>query len=104
MLQITKARNGSEIEVRPGETFELELPENPTTGYRWHLLSADGSVYKLQDDSFQPSGGTAYGGGGIRRWRFQAVQEGAAPLEVEYRRSWEKQAAEIFKITVRVRG
>jgi inhibitor of cysteine peptidase len=101
MLQISKNQSGSEVQVRRGEAFEIHLPENPTTGYRWHLRSSGSPVLDVQDDSFEASGALC-GGGGVRSWRFLPVQEGAKNLEMEYRRSWEKQAAETFTVTVRV--
>lgn len=103
MLRITKETSPGELAVKPGEPFEIEFPENPTTGHRWHLRSSDESVLELQDDSFQPAGGSACGAGGVRRWRFRAAQEGATTLDLQYRRSWEKQPAQSAQITVRVR-
>ena len=102
MLQINKDQTGGELEIERGESFEVELPENPTTGYRWHPRSSGAPLLELEDDSFHASGGL-YGAGGLRRWRFRAVQEGSADLELEYRRSWEARAAESFKVAVRVR-
>ncbi len=104
MRHVTKEQCGGEIEVKLGETIEIEFPENPTTGYRWQIHSSGGSVLELQDDSYQMSGQLTCGGGGIRRWCFRAVQEGAGEIEIEYRRSWEKQPAEICRIAVRVRS
>src|SRR5271163_1999648 len=98
MLQITKDRSGSNVEVKLGESFEVELSENPTTGYRWQLLSTGGSVIEPEDDSYQPLGGNSPGGGGIRRWRFRTLKEGVVDVEMEYRRSWEKQPAQTFRV------
>jgi predicted secreted protein len=30
---------GQTIELRPGETAEIQLKENPSTGYRWSVAS-----------------------------------------------------------------
>jgi inhibitor of cysteine peptidase len=102
MLRITKDSSPREIAVRPGDTFEIEFPENPTTGYRWHLSSSNEPVLELQDDSFQPAGGTACGAGGLRRWRFQATQAGSTTLDLQYRRPWEQQPAQTTQIAVHV--
>jgi inhibitor of cysteine peptidase len=101
MLQITKDRSGGEVDVKLGESFEIELPENRTTGHRWHLRSSGGPVVEPQDDSFQAPARPP-GAAGVRRWLFRAVTAGSADLEMEYRRPWEKRAVETFRITVRV--
>jgi len=102
MLQFTKDQSGGAFEMKVGETFEVQLPENPTTGYRWYLRTSGGSCLELADDSFQPSGGTTCGAGGMRRWRFCAVRAGSADIEMVHRRSWEKGPAEAFSLTIRV--
>jgi predicted secreted protein len=58
---------------------------------------------ELQEETFERSG-EAPGAGGIRRWRFRAVRNGAAPLELERRRSWEREAVETFKVTIRTKA
>jgi inhibitor of cysteine peptidase len=102
MLQVTKDQNGGAIEVALGESFEIQLPENPTTGYRWHLRSSGEPVLEVQDDSFQTAAAPP-GAGGVRRWRFRAGQEGTADLEIEYKRSWEQGRADTFRLSVRVK-
>jgi inhibitor of cysteine peptidase len=102
MLQIDKALNGGEVEVGLGESFEVRLPENPTTGYRWRQRSSGEPAVALQADSFHPAG-EGVGAGGTRDWQFRAVHEGVARLQLEYRRGWESHAAETFTVTVRVR-
>src|SRR3954467_15716513 len=102
MVQINKDQNGGAVEVVLSESFELQLPENRTTGYRWHLRSSGEPVLEVQDDSFQTAAGPP-GAGGVRRWRFRAGQEGTADLEIDYQRSWEKRAAETFRLRVRVK-
>jgi inhibitor of cysteine peptidase len=102
MLQVNKDQNGDAVEVAPGESFEIQLPENPTTGYRWHIRSPGEPVLEVQDDSFQASA-IVPGAGGVRCWRFRAAQEGTADLEMDYKRSWEKGRADSFRIHVRVK-
>jgi len=94
--------NGGQVEILLGDSFEVQLAENPTTGYRWLLHSTQGRTIEIQEDSFQARGG-AIGAGGIRRWRFRASETGPADLEFEYRKSWEKKAVETFKVAVRVK-
>jgi inhibitor of cysteine peptidase len=100
MRELDKAQSGGELLVRVGETLELKLPENPTKGYRWQLSSSGSPVLYLVEDDFTPTG-TAVGTGGMRHWTFRVEQAGAAQLELELRRSWERQAMDTFGITIR---
>jgi inhibitor of cysteine peptidase len=103
MITISYADNGGKAEARVGESFEVQLPENPTTGYRWQLHLPVGPVLEVAEDSFAGSQG-AYGIGGLRCWRFRALQEGAFLLEIEHRRSWETEPVDMFKVTVKVKA
>ena len=101
MLHVTKEHNGTTVELHVGDPLQIELAENPTTGYRWQLPLPATPLLELQNDSFEvPT--TACGAGGLRRWRFLAAQAGTAKIEMEHRRSWEKSAVEKFTLTVEV--
>jgi inhibitor of cysteine peptidase len=101
VLTVDMAQNGDDLEMGIGESLELRLPENPTTGYRWQTDSAGKPALELEEESFEPSL-EAYGASGIRRWRFRSVQKGVAHLKMDRRRSWERQAVETFTVTIRI--
>jgi len=101
MQPIGYAMNGRDVVVSVGESFEIELSENPTTGYRWQMSATGPSAVELETDKFEPST-EAIGAGGTRRWTFLAVREGNDHLEFEYRRSWERKATELFRIAIQV--
>jgi inhibitor of cysteine peptidase len=103
MLQIEESQGGGEVEVGLGESFELRLPENPTTGYRWEVRSPGKPAVEIEKDSFQGAGGPP-GAGGHHCWFFRAAQPGVAHLELDYRRGWEKSQSRTFRVTVRVKG
>ncbi|HLK84772.1 MAG TPA: protease inhibitor I42 family protein [Xanthobacteraceae bacterium] len=103
MREITKADSGREFAVGVGDTFELRLPENPTTGYRWEPCSTTGPTLELAECSFAVSS-EALGAGGVRRWIFRAALAGVVRLEFEQRRSWQRQAVDRFDVTVRVQS
>lgn len=103
MLEIDATRNGEKLEVTVGESIELRLSENPTTGYRWYLDLPDGSALKCERDLFEPTQ-QAPGAPGVHRWQLSAVEEGVARVELHRRRSWERGAVETFGITVRVKA
>jgi inhibitor of cysteine peptidase len=102
MLEINHAQNGSSVEVPVGESLRVQLRENPTTGYRWQLSKPGEPALKMEEDTFEAGQGA--GAGGTRRWQFQVVHTGTAPLEIVLKRSWEPQPVETFKITVVARA
>jgi inhibitor of cysteine peptidase len=103
MLEVNEAHNGSELEMGVGESLELRISENPTTGYRWQVQSPGNPVLHLMQESYEPAR-EGYGSGGVRCWVFRSVLAGIAHLELERRRSWERQAVETFKVTIRVQA
>ncbi len=102
MLYLDESYNEREIELRVGEEFEIRLPENPTTGFRWSLVSNGEPVCVLQSDFFEPSDRTP-GRGGSHYWRFQAAQVGLGNIDLVYRRSFEQQETPARRFTLHVR-
>ena len=102
MLYLDETYNEREIELRVGEEFEIRLPENPTTGFRWRLVSNGEPVCVLQSDFFEPSDSTP-GRGGSHSWRFQAAQVGLGNIDLVYQRSFEQEETPARRFTLRVR-
>jgi inhibitor of cysteine peptidase len=102
MLVIDHTQNNGSAEVVAGDSFRLQLGENPTTGYRWHMQKDGAPALRTVEDSFEVSPG-AVGGGGIRYWIFAAEQPGAAALSIELRRGWQPQPARTFSIVISVK-
>ena len=85
-----------------GQSLEIRLEENPTSGYRWHVVQAGEPVCKTVSDSFAPGIG-APGQPGVHRWTFQTVAAGTASIRLIYRRAWEtNEAARTFTLDLRV--
>lgn len=103
MLVIDQTRNNNAIEISVGETFRVQLSENPTTGYRWHLQTDGAPALRLVQDSFEASR-SAPGGGGLRCWSFAADHPGSIELRMELRRSWQPQPVNSFGVTVSVKA
>jgi inhibitor of cysteine peptidase len=102
MLCIEKKDDGGEFELKLGESFEIRLPENPTTGYRWRSGPSVPAQLEVVDEGYDASG-AAMGGGGVHHWRLRAVREGQAAVELEYRRSWENRPVDTFRMTLNVK-
>jgi inhibitor of cysteine peptidase len=99
---LTSADNGQMVSFPQGASGELRLPESPTTGYRWTLESAPPNL-TLGEGEFTPVQPTP-GGGGERRWPFQARSHGVATLALKRWRDWEGEASVIerFQVTLRI--
>ena len=101
MLVINESKNNSAVEISAGDSLRVQLPENPTTGYRWHLQANGAPMLRLVQDSFETAG-NAPGSGGSRYWKFDADHPGSAELRMELRRSWQPQPVNSFAVTVTV--
>jgi inhibitor of cysteine peptidase len=95
--------NGRTIDVTVGQTIEVRLPENPTTGFSWQLTSDGGPACTMTGDQFIAPAGPP-GKGGDHTWNFKAVRPGECDIELGYRRRWESSAtaSRTFKIHVKV--
>jgi inhibitor of cysteine peptidase len=100
---ITAADVGQPIHLRVGEEFVLNLRSNPSTGYSWFLTDTKNPVLISLGKPTYTHGPSMPGAGGIQSWNFRAVERGAQPLKLEYRRPWEKKVAgktAIFQVIV----
>jgi predicted secreted protein len=80
--------------VTTGESFEVRLPANPTTGFAWELSSPlDESVVRKVGAAYRPDESGKVGGGGTSIWTFAATGPGRATLVLLYRRPWEPEVA-----------
>lgn len=104
-LHITKAQDGQVIAAKVGDSIELELPGNPTTGYKWSFAALDRDRIAVEGSDYQPSGG-AVGSGGVEKWTLSARAAGTAKIELKRSRSWEGEASSIerFKVTLDVKA
>jgi len=93
---------GSTVELRVGDTMEVVLDGNPTTGFSWETAAIDASVLKqLGEPGFEPYT-NLIGSGGKFTFRFQAVSSGQTLLRLVYHRPWETEVPpeKTFEVTV----
>ena len=102
MFQVDERYNGKSVELMVGQTIEVLLPENRTTGFHWHVESDGAAATVPIDDSFLPPSGPV-GSGGSHRWVFQAVQPGEGIIELVYRRAWEQRTGRTFTLHILVK-
>ena len=101
MLTVDQKDNNTQVVLIIGQELQILLPENPTTGFRWQMSPAGEPVLELLDDKFD-SPASGVGTGGIRHWRFKATVKGSADIEMVYRRVWEQDQSQTFRLAVRV--
>ncbi|MBL8541650.1 MAG: protease inhibitor I42 family protein [Betaproteobacteria bacterium] len=104
-LALGPADDGRAFDARPGTMIVIELPENPTTGFRWSLRSKVAPVLVLKADPFVPPQNTRPGAGGSRRFEFTASTIGSAGIVLWNWREWEGEGsvAKRYQVTVRVK-
>lgn len=65
------------ITVRSGETFDIVLPSNPSTGYHWDILpELDTNLVAFVQKDYLAEQPVAPGSGGMDVWTFRAVNPG----------------------------
>lgn len=105
-VELNGGQSGSSVELRTGDTLQLALEGNPTTGYTWAPATLDQAILKSAGEpEFQPSS-SALGAGGTVTCRFTAVGAGQTTLQMIYSRPFEKDVPPLktFTVTVTVVG
>jgi len=93
-------------EVVLGETFEIMLEANATTGFSWEIAEIDEDIVQLMESEYiaDPNAEGLVGKGGKAVFRFEAVGRGETALKLVYRRSWETDVeplrTQIVQVTV----
>lgn len=99
---ISGADNGSEVHLKRGETLELRLKSNPSTGYMWQVQPGSTPLMKLVRQSQTKAKELGVGRPIEQIFFFKAARSGEGVLQLHYVRSWEKSAhgEERFEIHV----
>ena len=101
-LPITATDDGRQIELAVGETRELVLQENPTTGYLWTVASTDEAIAQVLDAGYTSGAAGGLGAGGVHRFMLTGVSRGAAVVECWLARPWEDARAGLQAIVLRL--
>ena len=101
-IQLYQLDSGRVIKMKPGDTVEIVLDANPTTGYQWKALPSDTGVIEQIDKPVYKSRSEAIGSGGELTFYFKALSTGQTPLKFIYFRDFEKDIPPIksFKVTI----
>jgi inhibitor of cysteine peptidase len=104
-VTITREQLDGVVAVQRGDAIVIELPDQPTTGYRWEIASVDPALVEVEGSEFASSG-PGIGAGGIVTWRLRARAAGRTRLELARRRPWERdrEPIERFAVTLEIAG
>lgn len=98
--------SGSQIELKAGDIFTVELESNPSTGFQWVLAdNSDDAVLQMQEQEYvidNAGDPPLPGAGGKEVWTFKALSRGETTISLEYSRPWEggDKAVETFQLKV----
>lgn len=73
------------ITVPSGETFDIVLPSNSSTGYRWNILpELDANLLELVGQNYLAEQPVIPGSGGVEVWTFRAISPGDTTIALGY--------------------
>lgn len=92
VTKLTAKDAGSTVTLRVGDSLEIALEGNPTTGYTWEMAPGAGALLEQRGEwEFKPDS-SALGSGGMVTLRFKSIQQGEARLKLIYHRTFEPNA------------
>jgi inhibitor of cysteine peptidase len=103
---VTDADKGGEVHLKVGDTLEVRLKANPTTGFMWFIHKESTPLLKLVHQTMteptDQSAGQNVGRPVFQVYNFEPRRAGDGVLKLHYVRSWEapKPAEEQFTIHV----
>jgi len=94
------------VSLSPGGSTTIVLRENPSTGFRWQLNTAQStrlSIVRVLDRGYQAARSGLIGASGSHGWEIKARAPGTASVAFTYARPWEhKPPAEIHFVEVNI--
>lgn len=101
---VSKTHHRESVALRTGDVLVVELPEIPTSGFRWAFSADPQGAVTAEGNEFTPNSGGGVGGGGVHVWRFKARRPGTDSIQLKLWREWEgeQSVSERFMIAVTV--
>lgn len=107
---VTDADKGGEVHLKVGDTLEVRLKSNPTTGYMWYVHKESMPLLKLahqsQTDPAEQAPENAQqqsvGRPVFQVFTFEPRRAGDGVLKLHYVRSWDKPAPDEEQFTIHV--
>lgn len=103
---ITKQDSGKEVSVNVGDTIQIELEENGSTGYIWQIDNLDKNYFELilEDTKKTTTDSNLAGAPVIGVWQIKVLKKGSAGIKMDYFRPWEGRdtAIDHFEVNFRI--
>ncbi len=106
--RLGKDKNMNTHKIKVGETVDVSLKANPTTGFQWSEAEpVDSTIVEVANKEYKsdPNPDKMAGVGGSEIWTFKGVGKGKTIVKLIYSRPWNKDdtTATIQKIEFKVR-
>lgn len=104
VVKADRTSAGNALALKMGQTLEIALEGNPSTGYEWTVATPAGSALEQVDTPEFKAQSTLIGAPGTYLFRFKAKAKGEEELRFQYKRSWETTLQDetlTFKVTVK---
>ena len=79
-LTLTEKDNGSVVNLAVGQTLEITLASNISTGYTWNIISIDTAILEQVGEKEYVQDVMRKGGGGHTTFRFKGAGRGKSSL------------------------
>lgn len=108
-VTVTPQENGQVVELQAGDVLDVLLPCDPSTGYKWDVVTIDAAVLEPQRGTTFVADSAAAGMTGVPgtiTMSFAALRTGRTTLQLVYHRTFgfDTSPADAFEVTVVVNG
>lgn len=93
LQQITMTGKDQNYDLAEGTSFQVVLPSNQTTGYKWEIDDITQGVLQQIKNEYRTSKKYAeniMGAGGEETWTFKVLKVERSHIVMKYRRPWDK--------------
>ncbi|MFD1259345.1 protease inhibitor I42 family protein [Entomomonas asaccharolytica] len=93
------------IKLAVNQELVVNLPSNPSTGYRWSMVKHPDFLRVVEADNYQQdkmNGEPRVGMDGQSLWIFRAEATGSDQLDLIYHRPWEKEQAPAKQLSCKI--
>ncbi|QQS28310.1 MAG: protease inhibitor I42 family protein [Sphingobacteriales bacterium] len=93
----TLEHTGQVAKLKVGDTLNLLLKSNPTTGYSWKIVQLDSLTLQNTGEKYIPysTEPNITGSGGNQWYSFKTIKHGNTKISIVYKRPWEKQTTDL---------
>lgn len=96
---VTEQHDGQTLLLRAGDSIELQLAENPASGYRWAFSRLDETRVEVEKCSYAGEDSRP-GTGGLATWTLRTRAPARTLLELKCWRHWEGDRSIVGRFSV----